>query len=74
MHNALFDYLAAHWDTVNQPKAALRLDQTTDPSQSRWLAQYGGMNADDAKRLKELDGENARAKTSSLGAKSSNQG
>jgi len=26
----------------------------------RWLAQYGGMKANDAKRLKELEGENAR--------------
>ena len=29
---------------------------------ARWLAQYGGMKADDAKRLKELEGENARLK------------
>ena len=29
----------------------------------RWLAQYGGMKANDAKRLKELEGENARLKT-----------
>ena len=28
----------------------------------RWLDQYGGMKADDAKRLKELEGENARLK------------
>ena len=28
----------------------------------RWLAQYGGMKADDAKRLKELEAENARLK------------
>ncbi len=28
----------------------------------RWLAQYGGMQASDAKRLKELEGENARLK------------
>jgi transposase-like protein len=28
----------------------------------RWLAQYGGMKANDAKRLRELDGENARLK------------
>jgi hypothetical protein len=27
-----------------------------------WLAQYGGMKADDAKRLKELEAENARLK------------
>jgi len=28
----------------------------------RWLAQYGGMKANDAKRLKELQSENARLK------------
>lgn len=28
----------------------------------RWLAQYGGMKASDAKRLKELEVENARLK------------
>jgi putative transposase len=29
---------------------------------NRWLAQYGGMKANDAKRLKELEIENARLK------------
>ena len=28
----------------------------------RWLSQYGGMKASDAKRLKELEAENARLK------------
>jgi transposase-like protein len=28
----------------------------------RWLSQYGGMKASDAKRLKELEHENARLK------------
>ena len=28
----------------------------------RWLAQYGGMKSNDAKRLKELEAENARLK------------
>lgn len=28
----------------------------------RWLAQYGGLKANDAKRLKELESENARLK------------
>ena len=28
----------------------------------RWLSQYGGMKANDAKRLKELESENARLK------------
>ena len=29
---------------------------------ARWLNQYGGMKADDAKRLKELEAENAELK------------
>lgn len=29
---------------------------------ARWLSQYGGMKAEDVKRLKELEGENARLK------------
>ena len=29
---------------------------------NRWLAQYGGMKASDAKRLKELESENVRLK------------
>ena len=28
----------------------------------RWLAQYGGLKANDAKRLKELESENSRLK------------
>lgn len=28
----------------------------------RWVAQYGGLKADDAKRLRQLEGENARLK------------
>ena len=28
----------------------------------RWLAQYGGLKANDAKRLKELENENSRLK------------
>jgi putative transposase len=28
----------------------------------RWLAQYGGMKANDARRLKELEAENSRLK------------
>ena len=33
-----------------------------ESSWHRWLNQYGGMKADDAKRLKELEAENARLK------------
>ena len=32
------------------------------PTFHRWRAQYGGMKADDAKRLKDLERENARMK------------
>ena len=43
----------------------LRISVGVAPPQStghRWLAQYGGMKASDAKRLKELEAENARLK------------
>jgi putative transposase len=33
-----------------------------EPTFHRWRAQYGGMKADDAKRLRELERENARLK------------
>jgi putative transposase len=36
--------------------------QIAESTWHRWLAQYGGMKANDAKRLKELEGENARLK------------
>ena len=36
--------------------------QITSSTWHRWVAQYGGMKASDAKRLKELEGENARLK------------
>jgi transposase-like protein len=34
----------------------------SESSWHRWLAQYGGMKASDAKRLKELEQENTRLK------------
>lgn len=37
--------------------------QIAESTWARWLSQYGGMKADDAKRLKELESENARLKT-----------
>jgi putative transposase len=40
----------------------LRHLEVSESSWHRWRAQYGGMKADDAKRLKELEGENARLK------------
>src|SRR5271168_5583508 len=36
--------------------------QIAESTWHRWLAQYGGMKANDAKRLKELEIENARLK------------
>ena len=34
----------------------------SEPTFHRWRMQYGGMKADDAKRLKDLEVENARLK------------
>ena len=34
--------------------------EIAEPTRHRWLARYGGMKASDAKRLKELEGGNAR--------------
>jgi putative transposase len=36
--------------------------EVSEPTWHRWMAQYGGMKADDARRLKELERENARLK------------
>jgi putative transposase len=36
--------------------------EISDQSWHRWRAQYGGLKSDDAKRLKELERENARLK------------
>ena len=36
--------------------------EVSEPTYHRWRNQYGGMKADDAKRLKELERENARLK------------
>lgn len=36
--------------------------QIAESTWHRWIAQYGGMKANDAKRLKELEMENARLK------------
>jgi putative transposase len=36
--------------------------QIAESTWQRWLAQYGGMKASDAKRLKELEVENTRLK------------
>ena len=36
--------------------------EVTESTWHRWVAQYGGMKANDVKRLKELEAENARLK------------
>ena len=36
--------------------------QIAESTWHRWLAQYGGMKANDAKQLKELESENSRLK------------
>jgi putative transposase len=42
--------------------AVCRHLQIAESTWHRWVAQYGGMKANDAKRLKELEIENARLK------------
>lgn len=43
------------------PEVAKQLE-ISEQTCHRWRSQYGGMKADDAKRLKELEKENARLK------------
>ena len=43
------------------PEVAKALE-VSEATYHRWRAQYGGMKADDAKRLKELERENATLK------------
>jgi putative transposase len=43
------------------PEVAKTLE-VSEATYHRWRAQYGGLKADDVKRLKELEGENARLK------------
>jgi putative transposase len=40
----------------------LRVLEISEATWNRWRAQYGGMKASEAKRLKELEAENARRK------------
>ena len=46
---------------ANVSTVARRLE-VSEQTYHRWRAQYGGMKADDAKRLKELEKENQRLK------------
>ena len=43
-------------------KEVARALEVTEATWYRWKNQYGGMSADDAKRLKELEKENSRLK------------
>ena len=40
----------------------LRHLEVSESSWNRWRSQYGGMKANEAKRLRELESENARLK------------
>jgi putative transposase len=53
------DRLLAEGQEVPEVAKQLEISEAT---YHRWRAQYGGMKADDAKRLKELQTENARLK------------
>ena len=46
----------------NDLAAVCRHLEVSEQTDHRWRAQYGGMKADDAKRLKELERENHRLK------------
>jgi putative transposase len=56
---ALGEKLLAEGRTVEEVSRHLEITESTF---HRWRNQYGGMKANDAKRLKELEGENARLK------------
>ncbi len=51
--------LLAEGKTIEEVSRHLEISEQT---WHRWQNQYGGMKADDAKRLKELEKENARLK------------
>jgi transposase-like protein len=53
------DRLLGEGQGVPEVAKALEVSEQTF---HRWRAQYGGMKADDAKRLKELERENSRLK------------
>lgn len=53
------DKLLGQGKSVEEMARALKV---TEATWYRWKNQYGGMSADDAKRLKELEKENSRLK------------
>ena len=56
---AVADKLLAEGRTIEEICRELEITESTF---HRWRNQYGGMKADDAKRLKELERENGRLK------------
>jgi transposase-like protein len=53
------DAMIAGGKTIGQCCQALEISEQT---LARWRDQYGGMKSEEAKRLKELEGENQRLK------------
>jgi len=53
------DRMLGEGRTIPEVAKALEISENT---YHRWQRQYGGMKADDVKRLKELERENARLK------------
>jgi putative transposase len=53
------DRMLSEGKTIAEAAKALEISEQTF---HRWRNQYGGMKADDAKRLKELERENTRLK------------
>ena len=53
------DVMLSSGKTIGQVCQALEVSEQTF---HRWRNQYGGMKAEEAKRLKELEGENKRLK------------
>jgi transposase-like protein len=53
------DRMLGEGRTVSEVAKGLEISENT---YHRWRAQFGGMKADDVKRLKELERENARLK------------
>ena len=50
------------WPAAPSSTRSAGTSQIAESTWHRWLAQYGGMKASDAKRLKELEAENIRLK------------
>ena len=59
MHLREVEVLCSQGKTIGE---AARQIGVTEQTYYRWRKQYGGMNSSDAKRLKELEKENARLK------------